>query len=121
MSRITRISKKSTAVVFALLALGITGNAMANHPSVNPNWGTAVHDPAGTYRVISIDDETRHTNVKQDETVRFTFRNGKSFEWRFDTLNTPIVDLGSIAPEGVLPLPEQKIRVYVSPLRSRSR
>lgn len=110
-----------TSIRFRLAAVGavaalVASPLFANHPPVNPSFGTAVHD-AYADRQITIDASTKWVNVTDGETIKFIVKtpSGKqeSFSWRFDTLNMPMVELNKVAPAGVLGT--QSVKVYIAP------
>lgn len=91
-------------------AFAVAAPALANHPAANPNLGTPVHEGSAD-RTVVIEPGAKWVNVNRNETVRFVV-GGKSFTWRFDTLNQSAVALDKIAPAGLLDRP---IKAYVGP------
>ena len=108
------ITPLKTVAAILIGAFAISGVAFADHPSVNPNLGTPIHDNSAT-RTITIDSSTRWVNVWEEQKVKFIVKtaNGKrEFSWKFDTTNSPI-NLSGLAPEGILD--KRSIKAYVEP------
>lgn len=63
-------------------------------------------------RVVAITPATRHVNIVNGETVKFTF-GADSFSWHFQTWpNVNVFDFARIAPPA---LAASRIKVYVAP------
>ncbi len=100
-----RVSKLAGAVAVASFSSVLSLSALAH-----THLGTAAQ--GGAYqREVTLAPDARYLNVNQNETVKITI-GGKSFVWRFDTLNMLAFDLGEIAPAGVN---ARGIQVYISP------
>ena len=99
----------------ALLALTLSTSAMADHPSVIPDLGTPVHADVFDRQIV-IDSRVNSVRVQRNETVRFVIpdRQGqtKAFVWRFDTRGFAPIELGTIAPAGVLG--DRSVTAYVA-------
>jgi len=87
-------------------ALSVSAFAMP----MNSDYGTLVQG-GNANREITLADGAKYLNVQRNETVKINV-GGKSFTWRFDTLGTPIIKLGDIAPAGI---DAKNVTVYVSP------
>jgi len=72
-------------------------------------YGTLVQG-GNASREVTLADGAKYLNVERNETVKINV-GGKSFTWQFDTLGTPIIKLGDIAPTGV---DAKNVTVYVS-------
>lgn len=95
-------------------AFGTSFDVFADHAAVSPNLGTPIHVEAFD-RAIQVAPKTKWVNVTRNETIKFVVSGDtqKSFVWRFDTLGTPVIDLRTIAPPGILS--DRHIDVYVAP------
>lgn len=96
----------------AVLMTTLLAQAASAHglTSTSADYGSAAATRAS--RSILVTSSVKSINVTNGETVEFLV-NGKSFSWRFDTLQTrSTFDLNKIAPEGVL---AGNVRVYVAP------
>ena len=72
-------------------------------------YGEATNNEAAN-RSITLSSTTKWVNVADGEVVRFN-KDGRSFAWRFSTLNDAPFDLSAIAPAG---LDVKGVRVYVA-------
>ena len=94
----TAIRTAATAGLTAALMIASTAFAIAI-PSTR-DFGLNA-EGAFVDRVIMLTPETQSVGVYRNQTVKFVdAASGRSFVWRFDTLNTAF-DLDQIAPGGV--------------------
>jgi len=94
----TAIRTAATAGLTAGLMIASTAFAIAI-PSTR-DFGLNA-EGAFVDRVITLTPDTRSVGVYRNQTVKFVdAASGRSFIWRFDTLNTAF-DLDQVAPDGV--------------------
>lgn len=103
------------ASLAVVAALGAAAPAFANHPPVDPNLGTPVHEGSAD-RTLVVDPAMKWVNVTNGETIKFVIngaRGEQSFAWRFDTYTYgAVIELNKLAPAGMF---DRAIKVYVAP------
>lgn len=96
-----------TFSIAAVLLAALTSTASAAGIKSNA-YGDAAKNEAAD-RSITLSSTTKWVNVTDGEVVRFN-KDGRSFAWRFSTLNGAPFDLSAIAPAGV---DVKGVRVFV--------
>ena len=103
----------AAALLAAILSIGAMSASGADGSSYAAQYG-APADGRRVNREIAIDPRTRWVNVIEGEVVKFVARGASgeetSFTWNFDTFGGRSIDLGRIAPAGMLQRP---VTVYI--------
>lgn len=111
-----KIRTLAQGFVAAAAALTFASGAFANdtirHNQETDRFGTVALENAAS-RVIKLDANSKSLNVMRGENVTIV-KDGKSFKWNFNTLDTSTFDLAKIAPND---FGAGNIKVYVG--RSR--
>lgn len=105
-----------TRKLAVLAGLGTLATVLAIPASAMP-MGSAYGTLAtggNASREVTLAAGAKFLNVERNETVKINV-GGKSFIWQFDTLGTPVIKLGDIAPAGI---DAKNVTVYVSPSAS---
>ncbi len=107
-----RLFQSATAIVGLAAALAFASGALAAGYSLEQDVGILGSDNVFE-RVITISPNAKWVNVNREETIKFIdASSGKSFVWHFKTFADK-VDLGKVAPAGVLS--GRQLLAYVAP------
>lgn len=91
--------------------MSIASGCATSNQTIKDPYGSSISG-AQVDRVVRISPSTRSVNVERFERVRFEFtESGKSFQWHFYTLGTPVIKLSQIAPDLGQ---QQDVMIYVS-------
>lgn len=109
------MNRSTRALILPLLASALLAGGCATASDV----ASAKHNRADygvpakhAHRTIVVDDNTRHVNVINGESVQFDVK-GQRFTFAFNNWpNKDVVDLSVLAPEGVT---TPNVRVYIAP------